>query len=334
MNTLFHLSLAWILIVIVYSLREIPELTVNTKVAGENEEYQYKVAIPPLHTEKENSYICYSKSLSELGESFVTKFLTEPNMEVNPHHIDSGLCLDPQHEDTTWECNRGSACRGDAVDFSVTDDFTKDRRALYQLPKDYSTQINVGRKPHFLIVMTHLSKILLEPSSPGNITITFQKRTTKYSYQKFTLSNTGVVPANQNSGFFTHVGCEWRRPKVVVFDYYVHTHSHGLFGEGFLIRNNSVMYLGGQMTKRRPKVLFDIVNGPVEILPGDILAARCLFVNHENRTLELGSEDTCIFELSVGYERRHHNLFARPAACLSHSPEFTFCSNSATSVLC
>lgn len=32
-------------------------------------------------------------------------------------------------------------------------------------------------------------------------------------------------------GFFTHVGCEWKRPTAIAFHYYVHTHVHGEYFE-------------------------------------------------------------------------------------------------------
>ncbi|CAG2205779.1 PLXNA [Mytilus edulis] len=232
-----------------------------------------------------------------------TKLLTEPNPIVAPHHIDSGLCLEPHLEDATCNAHcmylsvdllgivkEDSHVKGDAVEFSGTDNFQSVDKPLYALPK--------------------------EPASPANITLTFKKTPTKYNYQKFLLANKGFIPANKPNGFFTHVGCEWKRPTAIAFHYYVHTHVHGIFAEGFLIRNNTWTYLGGQKTRERKK------------------ASRCLFINNEDKAIDLKSEDACIFQLSVGYDIQYHEYFARQPGCISNSPDFTFCSNDKTAALC
>lgn len=318
---------------VVQSIRELPYISMDLKQSDE-EQFQYKVVIPPVHTTKVNKYICYSKSLEEIGESYITKLLTEPNPIVAPHHIDSGLCLEPHLEDATWDCKRGLACKGDAVEFSGTDNFQSVDKPLYALPKDVSAKIGGNGKKYFLIVMMHLFEPLTEPASPANITLTFKKTPTKYNFQKFLLANGGFIPANKPNGFFTHVGCEWKRPTAIAFHYYVHTHVHGIFAEGFLIRNNTWTYLGGQKTRERKKVWFDVLNGPVEIRPGDVLASRCLFINNEDKAIDLKSEDACIFQLSVGYDIQYHEYFARQPGCISNSPDFTFCSNDKTAALC
>ncbi|CAC5385738.1 PAM [Mytilus coruscus] len=265
---------------VVQSIRELPYISVDSKQSDE-EQFQYKVVIPPVQTTEVNRYICYSKSLEEIGESYITKLLTEPDPIVAPHHIDSGLCLEPHLEDATWDCKRGLACKGDAVEFSGTDNFQSVDKPLYVLPK--------------------------EPAPPANITLTFKKTPTKYNFQKFLLANGGFIPANK---------------------------PNGIFAEGFLIRNKTWTYLGGQKTRERHKVWFDVVNGPVEIQPGDILASRCLFINNEDKAIDLKSEDACIFQLSVGYDIQYHEYFARQPGCISNSPDFTFCSNEKTAALC
>ncbi|CAG2208821.1 unnamed protein product [Mytilus edulis] len=272
----------------VQSIRELPYISVDSKQSDE-EQFQYKVVIPPVQTTEVNRYICYSKSLEEIGESYITKLLTEPDPIVKPHHVDAGLCLEPLHEDASWDCQRGLACKGDAVEFSVTDNFQSVDKPFYVLPKDVSAKVGGNGKKYFLIVQMHIYEPLKEPASPANITLTFKKKPTKYNYQKFLLGNEGFVPASK---------------------------PNGVFAEGFLIRINTWTYLGGQKTRERHQ------------------ASRCLFINNEEKDIDLKSEDTCIFQLSVGYDIQYQEYFARPPGCISTSPDFTFCSNEKTAALC
>lgn len=168
--------------------------------SDDSESFTFKVPLPPMKTKEVNRYVCYSKSLEELGETYITGLLTEPDYEVGPHHVDSGLCLSPLHENAAWECERGQACTGDAVEFGVTDNFNHVKNPHYKLPTGVSSRVNHGTEKHFLIVQVHLYEPLTTPASPGNITLTYRKTPTKYFYQKYMLSSGGYVPANHPAG--------------------------------------------------------------------------------------------------------------------------------------
>ncbi|XP_052806210.1 peptidyl-glycine alpha-amidating monooxygenase A-like [Mya arenaria] len=111
----------------------------------------------------------------------------------------------------------------------------------------------------------------------------------------------------------------------------------GVLVEGFLVRNNSWTLLGSQLAKDKKKGYYVIPGGPVEIRPGDVVAARCLYINRGTEPIGFGmsgGEEMCNFQLDIGFRPEDADHFRRPAMCTAESPTFRFCDHEETAAIC
>ncbi|XP_052806354.1 peptidyl-glycine alpha-amidating monooxygenase B-like [Mya arenaria] len=307
------------------------------QIEGENN-LKLIISMPPVKTTYPDQYICYAHRLDSVGDIYVLSSKTEADRSA-VHHVATGVCEEPMHTDRTWDCTRdqGHLCKGEAVNFGGWDEFTK-KNGIFKFPEDVSFRVGNNTKLRYFMIEIHFMDPVQDLKPPvANITLDFVQIPSPLRYQTYSFLNSGVIPAKRKNGFFSEIACAWTRPNAFAFRYYLHTHHYGYLVEGFLVRNSTWTLIGSQLSMDKEKDLYDIPGGPIEITQGDVLVARCLYINNKDEPVKFGmseEEEMCNFQIDIGFRPQDADHFERPPACSAPSPGFRLCDHPQTSGIC
>ncbi|XP_076087849.1 peptidyl-glycine alpha-amidating monooxygenase-like [Mytilus galloprovincialis] len=293
--------------------------------------FEMFMEMPITNIEKNDTYICTAFKLNDVDSMFYQS-LNFTVDEKRVHHLATGFCEQPARPDSSWDCTDkvGHHCTGATVNVAGWDDYTREEGQLH-LPTGLTVKVGSKTKLKYFVTELHYTTAIQEDEqnrSPVTATLTLTDQPTKLRYQGYVMSTTGYIPSNTEKGFFASTACPWTGPAVFAFKYHVHTHHHGVLVEGFRVRNKTWTLLGSHLSLSKTKNHLNIQGGPIEIKLGDILAARCLFINPLNSNIKFGSTDfdeMCTFHLSLGYHPTDKAYFENPTSCSAESPQFSLC---------
>ncbi|XP_052065303.1 peptidyl-glycine alpha-amidating monooxygenase-like [Mytilus californianus] len=299
-----------------------------------------KLPFPSIKINEPDQYNCYTRYLEELDEVYVLSTLIEINHDF-VHHADLGFCEEPEDfaSHQPWECSKSRKyCKGGAVGVYFFDDYFKPENGLMRFPKDISLKVGFSTMLRHITFEMHTKAAVTDFQYPLiNVTLTFIKTPTKYNYQSHLLLTDGFIPANKEKGYFAEIACSWSKPDVVAYAVQVHTHHYGYTADVYRIRNGTWTLMVSQLTQGKAKVFVPVAGGAIDVRRGDVLAAKCLYINKDNKPVRFGQDDgqeMCNADIHFGYEFKYEGSFQRGGACMTQQPEFSFCDHEATSGIC
>ncbi|XP_062574986.1 probable peptidylglycine alpha-hydroxylating monooxygenase 1 [Saccostrea cucullata] len=313
-------------------------LTILTFLYEVQGKLEIRFSLPVVESNKADQYLCFARKLDEFDDINVDGIELHVDKE-NAHHVSLSVCKAPSSDQHVWDCAaaQGKVCQGNAVNLGGWEARNK-HSGKYNLPKGLSVRVGKYTPMQYIVTQVHFKHSIRNATSAiANITVQLNTDRSTLNYQTYSFINEGYIPKLKKKGFFAESACQWSKPPVLLYTFTTHTHGHGVLVEGFLVRNGTWTVLGSQLKNGEEKHFQNVPGGPVSIQPGDILAARCLYINNKPRPIKFGMADEdemCNFSLTFGYEDRYTDDFIRPIGCLSESPRFRFCNSSRMNSFC
>ncbi|XP_062619988.1 probable peptidylglycine alpha-hydroxylating monooxygenase 1 [Saccostrea cucullata] len=297
-------------------------------------------SVPVIETQTSDQYSCYDYSLDHVELEHLKSIRVDVDRS-KVHHVTFSFCENPLTNSSVWTCGhlQGHVCDGYAVNVAGWNSKTLDT-GHFEFPSGVTVRYGKKTRLVHLVTQIHFRGEVKDYHEPiVNVTLFPHQNVNPSSlnYQTYMILSSGFIPQNSNTGYFAESACEWKKPPVTAYKFYSHTHHYGFMAEGFLIRNNTWRFIGGELTKNRTRDWSSIPGGPLVIYPGDIIAARCLYINKEDKPVPFGltdQQEMCNFEVNFGYESRYSKEFKRSFACMSNTQEFSFCKTKALHGFC
>ncbi|XP_071177353.1 peptidyl-glycine alpha-amidating monooxygenase-like [Mytilus edulis] len=288
---------------------------------------QIIVEMPPKDTLEDESYVCRSIPFENIERGYLESIQIDVDRS-RVHHVATSVCEMPISKEI-WECKetQGSNCVGSSAGFGGWDRYTNDK-GVFEFPDDLSLELGSQTSMKYLVFQVHYSGKQINQTKPAaTLTLNISDKPRKYNFQGYLMGSRGFIPSNSPKGYYSNIACEWKLPGVKAFRYRMHTHHAGYHVEAFLVRNGTWTLLGSGSPQAKAKNWFEIPGGNVNIRRGDILAARCLYINKEKTPIYFGMGDDnemCLFGIEIGFHDKDKQHFAQELLCETESPTFQF----------
>lgn len=288
----------------------------------------FTVEMPSIDTLEEEAYVCRVIPFSDFERAYIVGL----HMDVDRsrvHHLTTSVCEEAISKEEIWGCKitQGSNCIGASAGFGGWDKYTVDKHD-FKFPNDLSIEVGSKTRMKNLVLQLHYTTKQTNQTKPAaKVVFELSDYPTRYQFQLYTIGNRGYIPSNTSKGFLTNVACRWELPSVKAYRYRVHTHHIGFHVEAFLIRNGTWILLGSALSQAKTKNWYEVLGGPKRLEHGDILAARCLYINSNAKDIHFGMEndnEMCSFSLELGYRKEDHLHFGKQFYCEAESPSFRF----------
>jgi peptidylglycine monooxygenase len=254
-----------------------------------------------------DTYVCTYVPLDAEKEHYITGF--EPIVEKNlAHHIILFGCDEPGSFEPVWNCGgmsvgsegmeRASVCQSKE---SILYAWAMDAPQL-ELPKDVGFKVGGASGMNYLVMQVHYMHAKNEEDRTG-LTLTHTEEPLSKVAATMLLVTAGSIQPRTTENFET--ACVIDEPVILhPFAYRTHTHRHGKEVSGWVVQENSQgddrWTLIGRRDPQLPQMFVPVENKTMEIRQGDLLAARCVIENNEDRVIEIGAtgeDEMCNFYL-------------------------------------
>uniref|UniRef100_A0A1I7XNI7 peptidylglycine monooxygenase n=1 Tax=Heterorhabditis bacteriophora TaxID=37862 RepID=A0A1I7XNI7_HETBA len=242
-----------------------------------------------ISNRKADSYVCTSIAIDPDNQHFITAF--KPNVEKhNAHHILVFGCEEPGSEDEIWDCGEMTAtsdgllkaptCRSKPA---IIYAWAKEAPEL-KLPKDkFCLPIC-----YFLLSLTIIT--LKQPLSNFYFRCCFPSRR-RFGNQLYCHAKSFETACVIEEDVILHP-----------FAFRTHTHRHGKDVSGWVVREDRKggdhWSLIGRRDPQLPQMFVPVQNQSMTITQGDMLTARCIMMNDEDRVVSMGAtgdDEMCNF---------------------------------------
>ncbi|CAI5437881.1 unnamed protein product [Caenorhabditis angaria] len=251
-----------------------------------------------------DSYLCTSVPLTET-ENYLTGFEAIAQ-KGTAHHILLFGCEEPGSEDLVWDCGEMNK-RSDELERAPT--CANKPAILYawaldapslQLPKDVGFLVGGETPIRHLVMQVHYMHEKTEADETG-LRITYTDEPQPKLAATMLLVTGGVLPANKTESFETACVIE-EDVEMHPFAFRTHTHRHGFDVSGWLVdedqQNEDHWSLIGRRDPQLPQMFVPVSNASMVIRQGDMVTARCVMKNNEDRDIGMGAtgdDEMCNF---------------------------------------
>ncbi|CAB3407921.1 unnamed protein product [Caenorhabditis bovis] len=241
------------------------------------------------------TYLCTSVELSE-NEDYLVGF-EAVNEEKNVHHILLFGCEEPGSDEPVWDCGemskpmdgmpRAPTCGSKPA---ILYAWAHDAPPL-KLPKDVGFRVGGNTPVRHLVMQVHYMHDKPNPDASG-VEITYTVEPQPKLAATMLLVTGGVLPANKTEKFET--ACVIEEDVVMhPFAYRTHTHRHGVDVSGWIVKEDENgddhWTLIGRRDPQKPQMFVPVDNSSLVISQGDMVTARCILKNNENRDIAMGA---------------------------------------------
>ncbi|KAK4470352.1 hypothetical protein MN116_005915 [Schistosoma mekongi] len=236
---------------------------------------EYEIRMPEVKTIQDDEYWCYSKRIPN-----ETLYITEFEPTYNPefaHHMILFACEKPGPTEHLWKCGEMSGIGTPICEGSGSIMFSWAMGAPpFELPKDVSFKVGQGTPNKYFVLQVHYKGAMNEESEEkdtSGLKLTVQSTPTKKLAGVYTLVSDEDIGPYQTAQLF--MSCSYTGNVTLhPFAFRVHAHDHGRL------------------------TFYPVKNESLEIRNQDIIAARCIMRNNEDRIIRIGStrdDEMCNF---------------------------------------
>ncbi|KAL3881812.1 hypothetical protein ACJMK2_028204 [Sinanodonta woodiana] len=301
-----------ILALITLPLIQTSPIKISSEVTG-----KAVIQIPRFRAEEPDAYMCMAVPATDIELKNVVGYKVEVIKEIT-HHISVAFCEDYETNQPLWDCknHHGDICSGRSIAFGGWDGYSGHHKDTW-FPDDVGIQFGKDLKLNYIVIQMHLEEAVLDPSAlksnPANITLFLTEQSRKYSYQKVNLFSYGYIPPFSED-FKAELTYKWEGSPINAYEYFAHTHAYGYLLEGYIVRNNTIIFSMKENTQEKKQDMTPVEGGLVEIRPGDVLALRCSYRNpgQKNITFGLkGGDEMCNLIYNFKYDAKDIDAFPR-----------------------
>ncbi|KAJ1362751.1 putative peptidylglycine alpha-hydroxylating monooxygenase 1 [Parelaphostrongylus tenuis] len=254
-----------------------------------------KLLMPGVIPQAE-SYVCTAVPLDPDGEHYLTGYRANVDSH-NAHHILLFGCDEPGSDDEVWDCGemtavsdglrRAPTCKSNPA---ILYAWAKNARELH-LPKGVGFPVGGNSGINYLVMQVHYMEDRDEPDQSG-VTVQHTEEVQPKTAATMLLVTGGLLPPKSTESFET--ACVIDEDVVLhPFAYRTHAHRHGVEIAGWVINENEKgddeWFLIGKRDPQLPQMFAPVQNKSLVIRQGDMVAARCIMKNDENRVVTMGS---------------------------------------------
>lgn len=262
------------------------------------------IVMPAIQPQHNDDYYCTAVKLDPQKRIYIKKFI--PHAEKSyAHHMLLYTCENPGELKDYWHCGEmGGTGEGSPV-------CSKEPKIIYAwamnadaltLDNDISFEVGGDTSAKFLVLNVHYKNV--SKFTDGSAVTDSSGFTLEVSNEKtpklagiYLLESGGRIPPHSKASQET--ACQINEATVMhPFAFRVHTHSHGVKVSGYKIHDDKWTLIG-EMDPQEEQMFYPVKN-PKEVViePSDYVAARCEFVNNEDRPVDTGptqNDEMCNF---------------------------------------
>uniref|UniRef100_A0A0K0DFW3 peptidylglycine monooxygenase n=1 Tax=Angiostrongylus cantonensis TaxID=6313 RepID=A0A0K0DFW3_ANGCA len=215
----------------------------------------------------------------------------------NAHHILLFGCDEPGSDDEVWDCgemttipdglDRAPTCKSNPA---ILYAWAKNAPELH-LPKGVAFRVGGDSGINYLVMQVHYMEDRDEPDQSG-VTVQHTEEMQPKTAATMLLVTGGLLPPKSTESFET--ACLIDEDVVLhPFAFRTHSHRHGVEISGWVVnedeKGDDEWFLIGKRNPQLPQMFVPVQNNSLVIRQGDMVAARCILKNDENRVVEMGA---------------------------------------------
>lgn len=268
-----------------------------------DEKNTININMPEIQPQHNDDYYCTAVKLNPDERSYIKNFI--PHAEKSyAHHMLLYTCEEPGQQKAYWKCGEmygeeGSPqCKKGA---KIIYAWAMNARPL-KLENDISFEVGGNTDAKYIVLNVHYKDVSQFNGENAKLdssgfTLELAKEKTPKLAGIYLLASGGVI--GPHSKVTQETACQMNQKTVMhPFAFRTHTHSHGVKVSGYRIHNNT-WDLIGEMDPQKEQMFYEVENPDgVIIKQHDFIAARCDFVNNEDRTVITGetqNDEMCNF---------------------------------------
>ncbi|KAM3940677.1 peptidyl-glycine alpha-amidating monooxygenase isoform 3-T5 [Leptodactylus fuscus] len=238
----------------------------------DSSDFTLDIRMPGVTPTESDTYLCKSYRLPVEDEAYVVDFRPHANMETTHHMLLFG-CSSPASTEEYWDCGAGPCTDKSSIMYAWARNAPPTK-----LPKDVGFKVGSNTGIKYMVLQVHYGDAKAFQDKHKDCTgVTVQitpERQPLIAGIYLLMSMDTVIPPGEKA-VNSDIACAYEKPTMHPFAYRVHTHQLGQVVSGFRIRNGKWSLIGRQ-SPQLPQAFYP-VEEPLDVRPGDILAARCLF---------------------------------------------------------
>uniref|UniRef100_A0A8R1TVE6 peptidylglycine monooxygenase n=1 Tax=Onchocerca volvulus TaxID=6282 RepID=A0A8R1TVE6_ONCVO len=276
-----------------FSFLLLPLLSLNIyqiTIANEITELRMPGAEPVMN----DSYLCTAIEIDSAVEHYIVGYKPFATMQKAHHMLLFGCSL-PGSDEVIWDCGdmtsagpnfqRAPVCIGQP---SILYGWGRDAPDFY-LPEGVGFKVGGNTGIQYLVLQVHYKKKLGPDYSGISIESTVGLLAKRAS--TLLMVTGGKLPPKKRETFETACIVD-EDIEIHPFAFRAHTHRHGEKVSGWVVRENQygqdIWELIGERNPLLPQ-MFESVNKNITIRQGDVVAARCVLNNKENKEFTVGN---------------------------------------------
>ncbi|XP_073534016.1 peptidyl-glycine alpha-amidating monooxygenase isoform X3 [Phyllobates terribilis] len=235
-------------------------------------DFTLDIRMPGVTPTESDTYLCKSYRLPFEKEAYVVDFRPHANMDTTHHMLLFG-CRSPASTEEYWDCGAGPCTDKSSIMYAWARNAPPTK-----LPKDVGFKVGGNSDIKYFVLQVHYGDSKAFQDKHKDCTgVTVQitpERQPLIAGIYLLMSMDTVIPPGEKA-VYSDIACAYEKPTMHPFAYRVHTHQLGQVVSGYRIRNGKWSLIGRQ-SPQLPQAFYP-VEDPIDVRPGDILAARCLF---------------------------------------------------------
>ncbi|XP_069819072.1 peptidyl-glycine alpha-amidating monooxygenase isoform X4 [Dendropsophus ebraccatus] len=241
-------------------------------------DFTLDVRMPGVTPTESDTYLCKSYRLPLESEAYVVDFRPHANMDTTHHMLLFG-CSSPASTEEYWDCGAGPCTDKSSIMYAWARNAPPTK-----LPKGVGFKVGGSSGIKYFVLQVHYgdAKAFQDKHKDcTGVTVQITPESQPLIAGIYLLMSMDTVIPPGEKAVYSDIACAYEKPTMHPFAYRVHTHQLGQVVSGYRIRNGKWTLIGRQ-SPQLPQAFYP-VEDPLDVRPGDILAARCLFTG-EGRT--------------------------------------------------
>jgi len=281
-----------------------------------------ELRMPAITTETGDVYLCTVVRVDPERSHYIVGFTPHGSMHTAHHMLMFG-CETPGSVEYVWNCGEmhqndgefqtGPVCTaGEQIMYAWAKDAPE-----FNLPQDVGFKVGGDTPIQYLVLQVHYMHAMKEPDTSG-LTLHSTSHQMPKEAHVMLLATDGAIGPKATDDFDT--ACEIEEvTEMHPIAFRTHTHKHGKVVSGWHIRDGKWSLIG-KHDPQQPQMFYPVANKSITIEQGDGLAARCHFVNDEDRQVHVGpsgTDEMCNFYLMYWTEP---GMDVEQHSCVSAGP--------------
>ncbi|XP_018424992.1 PREDICTED: peptidyl-glycine alpha-amidating monooxygenase isoform X6 [Nanorana parkeri] len=274
----------------------------------DSSDYTLDIRMPGVTPTESDTYLCKSYRLPEDDEAYVVDFRPHASMDTAHHMLLFG-CGSPSSTEEYWDCGAGTCTDKSSIMYAWARNAPPTK-----LPKDVGFKVGGNSGIKYFVLQVHYGDAKAFQDKHKDCTgVTVQitpERQPMIAGIYLLMSMDTVIPPEEKA-VYSDIACAYEKPAMYPFAYRVHTHQLGQVVSGYRIRNGKWTLIGRQ-SPQLPQAFYSVEH-PLDVRPGDILAARCVFTG-QGRTSSTyiggtSSDEMCNLYIMYYMEAAHASSY-------------------------